>query len=273
MQFTFAVSTNNKEILQNNLMASPCFRGPHPHQILVQESFHSAAAAHNDALRKAVNDIIVFVHQDILFPEAWVSQFEHSLEILKERDPNWGVLGCYGETLDDGGRGYVYSGGVGILGKPFDLPAPVQTLDEIVLVLRVSSGLKFDELLPNFHFYGADICMQAAAKGLNNYAISAFCIHNTQLNLILPKEFYESYRYVKRKWKNSLPIQTTCVRLAKSDRYMYMRRIREAWLRITGRNSVGASRAMDGAALLAEFDSASRDVVDLEYKSGGYASK
>jgi glycosyltransferase involved in cell wall biosynthesis len=273
MAFTFAVCTNNKEILRNNLMASPCFRGSHPHQILVQESFHSAAAAYNDALRKAVNDIIVFVHQDILFPEAWVSQFERSFQILKERDPNWGVLGCYGETLDDGGRGYVYSGGIGILGKPFDLPAPVQTLDEIVLVLRVSSGLKFDELLPNFHFYGADICMQAAARGLNNYAISAFCIHNTQLNLVLPKEFYESYRYMKRKWKNSLPIQTTCVRLAKSDRYMYIRRIREAWLRVTGRNSVGASRALDGTALLAEFDGASRNGVNLEYKNGGYASQ
>src|SRR5258708_30574427 len=99
MAFTFAVCTNNKEILQNNLMASPCFRGPHPHQILVQESFHSAATAYNDAIGKAVNDISVFVHQDILFPEAWVSQFERSLQILKETDPNWGVLCCYRETL------------------------------------------------------------------------------------------------------------------------------------------------------------------------------
>lgn len=115
--------------------------------------------------------------------------------------------------------------------------------------------------------------MQAAARGLNNYAISAFCIHNTQLNLVLPGEFYESYRYVKRKWINSLPIQTTCVRMEKSDRRMYVRRIREAWLRISGRSSIGGSRAVDGAALLAEFDGASRSVVDLDYKNGGYASK
>ena len=273
MAFTFVTCVNNKEILRSNLLASPCFREPHPHQILVQESFPSAAMAYNDAISKAVNDVIVFVHQDILFPESWSSQLEHNLHILKDADSNWGVLGCYGETLHDGGRGYIYSSGNGVLGKPFDLPAPVQTLDEIILIIRASSGLKFDERLPNFHFYGADICMQAAALGLNNYAISDFCIHNTQLNLILPKEFYDCYRYLKRKWNNALPIQTTCTRVTKSDMEMYKRKIREIWMRIAGKNPIGTIRVSDGRALLAEFDSASGNAPDHEYGKERCASK
>lgn len=273
MAFTFVTCVNNKEILRTNLLASPCFREPHAHQILVQESFPSAAMAYNDAIGKAKNEIIVFVHQDMVFPELWTSQLERNLQILKDSDLSWGVLGCYGETLNDGGRGYIYSGGNGILGKPFDVPAPVQTLDEIVLILRASSGLKFDERLPNFHFYGADICMQAAAQGLNNYAISAFCIHNTQLNLILPKEFYDCYRYLKGKWKNALPIQTTCTKVTKYDLEMYKRKIREMGMRITGKNPIGATRVSDGRTLLARFDSAAGNVPDPEFGKERYASK
>jgi hypothetical protein len=189
----------------------------------------------------------------MIFPEFWLSDLQRALDSLQQTDPMWGVLGCYGETLYDNGRGYIYSGGLGIMGKPMDRPEPVQTLDEIVLILRKSSGLRFDGDLPHFHFYGADICMAAAARGLKSYAISAFCIHNTQQNLILPREFYESYWHVKRRWKNSLPIRTTCVTVTKFDSHMYKKRLQEVYLRFIRRKEIGAFRAKDGRALLAEL--------------------
>jgi hypothetical protein len=208
---------------------------------------------------RSTNDLIVFAHQDIIFPESWLLDLQRALDSLERTDPQWGVLGCYGETLDDHGRGYIYSGGLGIMGQPMDRPALVQTLDEIVLILRKSSGLRFDEGLPHFHFYGADICMAAAAHGLKSYAISAFCIHNTQQNFVLPKEFYESYRHVKRRWKNSLPIRTTCVTMTKFDVHMYKKRIQEAYLRFILRKEIGAFRVKDGRTLLAELGDASRN--------------
>jgi hypothetical protein len=189
----------------------------------------------------------------MIFPESWLLDLQRALDSLQQTDLQWGVLGCYGETVNDGGCGYIYSGGLGIMGKPMDNPAPVQTLDEIVLILRKSSGLRFDESLPHFHFYGADICMTAAARGLKSYAISAFCIHNTQQNFILPKEFYESYGHVKRKWKNSLPIRTTCVTITEFDIYMYRKRLQEVYLRFILRKEIGAFRVKDGRALLAEL--------------------
>ena len=147
---TFVSAVSNREILSNNLLASPCLREPHRHQILLQEGYPSAAKAYNEAIDRSVNDFIVFAHQDIILPESWLSQFENAVRCLDQEDPNWGVLGCYGETRDDHGRGYIYSSGRGILGKPFERPEPVQTLDEIVLILRKSSGLRFDPTLPHY---------------------------------------------------------------------------------------------------------------------------
>lgn len=248
-KITFAVAVNNREILRNNFMASQCFDElDQPHQILIQEGFPSASEAYNDAIDKSKNDLIVFCHQDVLFPQGWTSQLQLALTSLETSDPRWGVLGCYGETLNDNGRGHVYSPGRGILGRPSE-PAAVQTLDEIVLILRKSSGLRFDSQLPHYHFYGADICLAAASRGMKSYAISAFCIHNSQLNLILPKEFYEGYRYLKRKWKNVLPIQTTCVRITRFDVGMYRRRFRELFCR----KEIAVTRVKNGKDLLSEL--------------------
>jgi hypothetical protein len=249
---TFVAAVNNRQVLQGNLLASPCLQGGHGHQVVLQEKFSSASSAYNDAIDKSVNDLIVFCHQDIYLPEAWPAELERSLSGLASTDANWGVLGCYGETLDDHGRGYVYSSGRGVMGSPFDHPAAVQTLDEIVLILRKSSGLRFDPLLPHFHFYGTDICMAAAKRGMKSYAISAFCVHNTQQYLILPKEFYESCDYVKRAWRDWLPIQTTCVRLTKAGFPLRAKRLREVYLRHVRRKTTGGTRVESVHRLLEE---------------------
>lgn len=236
-----------------HLLSSPCLQSPHSHQILIQEGFSSASKAYNDAIEKSWNDLIVFAHQDMILPDLWLTDLEKALAHLEVADPNWGVLGCYGETLDCGGRGYIYSSGLGILGAPFEQPAPVHTLDEIVLILRKSSGLKFDYTLPHFHFYGTDICLRAAQKGMKSYAISAFCMHNTQQGFVLPKEFYESCKHIKRVWKDCLPIQTTCIRITKFNFRVYARKLREVYLRYLRRKEIGGAPVQDPLRLLNEL--------------------
>ena len=90
------------------------------------------------------------------------------------------------------------------------------SLDEVVLIFRKSSGLMFDEYLPGYHLYGADICAEARRQGRKSYAISAFCIHNTNIGGILPLEFWKCYLFMRRKWMNSLPIHTPCTRISLS---------------------------------------------------------
>lgn len=250
---TFVVPVVDRKVLERNVLASPPMRANHRHQLLIQEGFASAASAYNDALMRSVNDLIVFMHSDVFLPEGWIPQLEHSLRWLEKHDPGWGVLGCWGATRGGEYRGHLYSTGWGVLGKASDKPEQVQTLDEVVLIFRKSSGLRFDDHLPHFHFYGTDICMRAAKRGLGSYAISAFCVHNTSQLLRLPKEFYACYSYIRRTWKSSLPIQTSCIRVTRFNGEVYQRKFKEACGHILGRDTLPERRADDPARILQEI--------------------
>jgi hypothetical protein len=252
--FTFVVAVNNRGVLENNFPSSPCFRYPHAHEILIREGFTSAAKAYNDAIDQSHNDFIVFAHQDVIFPEQWLNQLESALEYLEDQDPMWGVLECYGETPGHEGRGCVYQSGLGIVGATFEHPTPIQTLDEIVLILRKSSHLRFDDNLPHFHLYGTDICLRAERLGRRNYAIPAFCIQNTNQGFILPKEFYECYWHVKRAWKSHLPIQASCIRITKLNLAMCKRRLHEIYFRYIRQRKIEGIRVQDVRRLVNEAE-------------------
>lgn len=257
-QVTFVVAVNNREVLKNNLLASPCLRKPCRHQIIIQDGFNSAAKAYNDAIDRSQNDLMVFVHQDVILPEQFLNQLEDSLQYLEEKDPTWGVLGSYGETQTQGGRGRVYQSGPGAIGTALECPAPVQTLDEIVLILRKSSQLRFDETLPHFHLYGTDICLRAEESSRRSYAIPAFCIHNSSQGFVLPKEFYECYWHIKRTWKSQLPIQASCIRITRLNLAMYKRRLLEIYSRYRHPHLSKGSRVHDVRQLVKEADMTAR---------------
>jgi hypothetical protein len=257
-KITLVVSVNDREILNQNLTISPMLQAPCAHELLVQEGFKSAAKAYNDAIDRSKNDILVFVHQDMIFPANWFSDLKQSIELLDRSDPHWGVLGCYGRTQDCQDRGYVYSPDMGTIGQPLSRPEAVQTLDEIVLVMRKSSGLRFDDTLPHFHFYGADLCLSAADHNMKCYAISAFCIHNTQYNLTLPKEFYKCYRHVKRKWGKFLPICTSCITVTRFDKWLRLRRLNEFYRTNILKLKPKVTRVSDGRGLLQALENARR---------------
>jgi hypothetical protein len=250
---TFVIAVNDRGLLERNFLMSPCLRDLDSHEIIIQENFTSAASAYNDAIDRAANDLIIFCHQDILLPKAWLTQLQAALDYLGVLDPHWGVLGSYGKTQDGRGWGYVYSSGRDVIGEPLQEPVAVQTLDEIVLILRKSSGLRFDQSLPHFHFYGADICLRAAKRGMKSYAISTFCIHNTHQTLVLPREFYECCRHIKQVWKEYLPIQTTCIRVTRLNCQVYSRQLRECYLRYIRRKEYGGTRVHDTLSLLEQF--------------------
>jgi glycosyltransferase involved in cell wall biosynthesis len=249
-RITFVAAVNDQDVLQRNLLASPCLHVAHGHQLLLQKGFSSAALAYNAAIEQATGDLVIFVHQDMYLPEGWLEQVQHSIARLSVTDPDWGVLGCWGAKADGEHCGHVYSSGLGILGGPFDEPTPVQTLDEIVLIVRAASGLVFDEALPHFHFYGTDICLRAAARGLTCYVIPAFCIHNTRQLLQLPPEFYTCYQHIKKTWKDWLPIETSCIRVSRFDREVYRRKLEDVYRIMVPNPRKPASRVADPRLLL-----------------------
>src|ERR1039458_7738708 len=126
---TFVVPTyGTDEVLRSNFLASPCLRGPHGHQILIQKDYPSAAKAYNEAIDRAENDLMVFVHQDMIFPEPWLAQLEDALAYLETADPGWGVLGCCGVARDGSCHAWIYHPTQGLIGRAFDCPVPIQTL-------------------------------------------------------------------------------------------------------------------------------------------------
>ncbi len=209
--WSLVVAANDDQVLKNTLLASPAIDSDC--EVIVRRGYSCAGAAYNSGLAEARNDIVVFAHQDVYLPAIWVTNLRQTIEALQAAASRWGVLGCFGTTKENPPRlhGHCFSTGLRtILGKPFRTLAPAQTLDELLLVVRRSSGLRFDEQLPGFHLYGADICLQAAACGFENFIIPAFCIHNANGTVRLPREFWRAYFYLRRKWKAVLPVTTCC---------------------------------------------------------------
>jgi hypothetical protein len=252
-KFTVVASVNDSEVLRKNLYLSPGLLKCDRNQVVIKQGFRSASLAYNSAIDEAKHEILIFVHQDVYLPDAWFSDLSRWLSYLRDEKIDWGVLGCFGSRRSaEGGVGRIYSTGLGLIGRRIIKPEPIETLDEIVLIIRKSSGLRFDPSLPHFHLYGTDICMAATDKGLINYAIPAFCVHNTNQLLSLPKEFYDCYRYIKRKWKKFLPIYASCITISLFDRELHLRRMREFGRRALGIERMPKRRIEDPRTVLGD---------------------
>jgi glycosyltransferase involved in cell wall biosynthesis len=212
MDWTVISATNNEDVLNSCLLNSPDLR--EATEVILQRGYSSAAAAYNCAIDKAQSDLLVFVHQDVYLPPGWLASLRRALDLLSKLDPTWGILGVYGvNKSSDSGAGFLYCAASGRLGNFFEGPREVRSLDEVLLIMRKSSNLRFDEQLPGFHMYGTDICLEARRRGMKSYAISAFCIHNSNGYGMLPLQFWRCYLFMRKKWRAQLPIATSCTEI------------------------------------------------------------
>jgi hypothetical protein len=180
MDLTIISAVNNDDVLRSCLLNSPDVRSAS--EVILQRGCTSAAYAYNSAFEKAKTDLVIFAHQDVYFPDGWLDSLRRTLDLLSHTDPHWGVLGVWGGVREGGLPGYMYWTGVnGTAGKPFSGVREVRSLDEVVIILRKSSGLRFDESLSGYHFYGTDICLEANRQGRKCYVFPGFCVHNTNV--------------------------------------------------------------------------------------------
>jgi hypothetical protein len=227
-KWSLVSAVNDDRVLRHTLLASPAIgKGC---QIITKRGYPCIGKAYNQGLAKSAHDIVVFAHQDLYLPEVWLNGLRLALRELARLDPRWGVLGSFGVAKSNPPepRGFCYSTGLKrILGEPFSSPIAARSLDELVLVVRKSSGLQFDEALPGFHLYGTDICLQAEAKGMASYIIPAFCVHNANGVIRLPSDFWRAYFYLRRKWRKQLPVTTCCTTITKGCVPVVQRLIQE----------------------------------------------
>ncbi|MBN2629243.1 MAG: hypothetical protein JXR75_01735 [Rhodobacteraceae bacterium] len=216
--------SNSDTILAANLARSPLFAdGAVLH---IERGAGSGASACNRALDAATQDIVVIAHQDVFLPKGWDALFKRRLANLTAQDPNWALAGAYGVAADQRQFGPVWSSSLGqIIGLVPLQPQPVISFDEMLLVVRRSSGLRFDESQPGWHLYGTDIACTARSLGLGAYAVGLPCVHNDRFHAALGVDFTESYRWMQAKWPQFLPIQTPVTKISRSGLHL----LRERW--------------------------------------------
>jgi hypothetical protein len=221
-------AVNDDRILAENLAASPLMGAGTSFRAM--RSYRCAGAAYNAGLDATDAEVVVFAHQDVYLPQPWLERLRNGIRAIEERDARWAVIGVYGMTETGQHVGQCWSTGLGkLLGAPFEQPRRAASVDEIVIVLRRASGLRFDEKLPGFHLYGADIVQSALAAGLSAYVIHAPVVHNSRPVETLAGAYSAAYDYMRKKWKHRLPIATTVVPLTRVGYPLIRARLRRAF--------------------------------------------
>jgi len=216
------VAVNDKTVLERNLLRSPVLNLPGV-SLLLREGYESAGRAYQSALAQGKNEWVVFVHQDVFIPEGWERKLLHAIRSLESVDRAWAVIGLYGVTSNGDHVGHLWCSHCNtVLGTHFSAPKPVFSIDELLIVVKRSSGVAFDEELPGYHLYGTDIVQCALQRGRGAYVACAPVIHNARPIPYLDSAFFSAYRYLVEKWGNKLPIHTPVTTICDS-KLLYLR--------------------------------------------------
>ncbi len=242
--FEVVVATNDQSSLRQNLLASPDIQSGAV-AVNVQQGAKSAGRAYNSGFDATTAPVIIFAHQDVYFHKGWFADLAQKLDELDATDPNWAVVAPFGMTADGRHIGQVWSTSLGrVVGEALDAPTPVHSIDELVIVVRRASSLRFDEDLPGFHMYGTDIVQAARAAGMGAYACQLPLVHNDNFHGRLGRDFTQAYTYIRRKWRAALPLRTPVVWVTALGLALPLYRLR-AWRSYAKREAMALDVGVD----------------------------
>ena len=177
---SFVCCVSSEEVLRSNLLASPCLGRGSSHEVILVKNCPSAADGLNLGLERAAGDWVIGVHQDVFLPEGWDRRLLLQLREAERRFGPVGVAGVYGVghcrgfwigrdlagcSADRLGRRSRASAArrAGAAGR-------VATLDELLLVVRRDTPLRFDPAL-GFHLYGATSASRRPNAGWRSWRL------------------------------------------------------------------------------------------------------
>jgi hypothetical protein len=106
----------------------------------VERGGPSAATTYNRALDATKADFVIYAHYDVYLPPGWQALLARR---LAELPADWALCGAFGMGLDSTHIGLVWSSSLGqIVGRVPLAPVTVQSLDEMLIVLRRASRLR-----------------------------------------------------------------------------------------------------------------------------------
>ena len=205
-EIVFITASHSRDILENNLLMSKVLD---KYPLHIMQGYKNIPKAYN---RATIDGINIYVHNDVFLPDNFEENLLKSLDAINRTDSDWGVLGVAGVIATPDNKKASY-GSLLDRGMDWDgikeIPHEVDTLDELMLITK--GDLIFDDNIPSAHFYGCDICLQSTLLGRKNYVVNAYCHHNSDLPQEgRPDGFLEARDYIKEKYKDYLPIATTC---------------------------------------------------------------
>lgn len=206
--FTIVSPVNDTATLAKCLAASPDVAGGHVGVRIVTDG-RSANGVIADALDTAATPFVVYAHQDVYFPSGFFATLADRVEALDAVDPRWAVAGAIGRDAAQVPLGRVWSTDRGqVVGTVIDGPVPVECLDECLLILRAGDAALVDTRLPGFHLYGVDLVQMGRRAGRRSYALPLDIVHHAKPLTSLGGGYAEGHRYMRRKWRASLPLTT-----------------------------------------------------------------
>ena len=249
---SFVACVNDDLQLANNLLASPVFDPGSPHQLLTYREMTSAAEGLNRGLHEAEHDLVVFIQQDIYVPSWWPARLHRQWELASADTPP-SFAGAFGVRYREGGREHVGHAvdRDHLLRMPRELPARVDGLDELLLVLPRGTDLRFEPRL-GWHLYGTDLALQVHRGGGWTAVLDLPCHHNS-LHHSLDDAYRHSEAVLAGKWPEELPIVTNSSSIEEDPRE---RRVRDLEDFIKGRHE-------EFSAMGAALEDAQREIARL----------
>lgn len=153
---------------------------------------------------------VILCHQDVRLTHDRRERLEACLAGLEGHDPDWALAGNAG-GMAPGRLALRISDPHGADQNTEGLPVRVMSLDENFIVVRRSARIGFSRDLAGFHFYGADICLNAEIAGYRAYVIDFHLTHLSPGKI--DASFHASEAAFRAKWARALRprwMQTTC---------------------------------------------------------------
>ncbi len=164
----------------------------------------------NAILNAARAPIVILCHQDVRLIGDDRAILDRCIAQLASADPSWAVAGNAGGVAP-GRLALRITDPHGKDQKVGTFPQRVMSLDENFIVVRRDARIGFSHDLEGFHFYGADICLNAAIAGYSAYVIDFHLEHLSPGRKA--KDFHAAERAFRAKWSAALKprwVQTTC---------------------------------------------------------------
>ncbi|TQJ30601.1 glycosyltransferase [Microbacterium sp. SLBN-146] len=169
--------------------------------------FSTAGGALNHGARLAKNDVVVFVHQDVVL---------HSLPAIERaaatllRDPSIGILGSVGIDGRHEVIGRIRDRVVQI-GESAPAPRDIETLDEVLFMITREDVLReplAETPILAWHAYAVEYCLRVRRAGRRAVAMDVPITHNSLTTNLARLD--EAHRHVGDTYPELLPIHTTC---------------------------------------------------------------